>query len=121
MNVESLNDAEIVEAWLANAAPWTKVVRDGAIESRRLVADRAIVEAIVSRTPHSVLDVGCGEGWLARALSARGIRVTGIDVVPALIEQARAAGGGEFRVTAYEDLAEEKPDVPVDLVVCNFR
>jgi 2-polyprenyl-3-methyl-5-hydroxy-6-metoxy-1,4-benzoquinol methylase len=120
MSVEPLNDAEIIEAWLANAAPWTKAVRDGAIESRRLVTDRAVVDAIVSRTPCSVLDVGCGEGWLARALSARGIRVTGIDVVPALIEQAQAAGGGEFRVAAYEALAEKKPDALVDLVVCNF-
>ena len=36
-----------------------------------------------------MLDIGCGEGWLARALEAEGIRVTGIDAVPGLIERAR--------------------------------
>jgi 2-polyprenyl-3-methyl-5-hydroxy-6-metoxy-1,4-benzoquinol methylase len=120
MNRELLNDAEIIEAWHANAAPWTKAVRDGDIESRRLVTDRAVVDAIVSRTPRLVLDVGCGEGWLARALSSEGIEVIGIDVVPALIEQAQKAGGGRFQVATYNELAEGKLDVLVDLVVCNF-
>lgn len=120
MNRELLSDAEIIEAWHANAAPWTKAVRDGDIESRRLVTDRAVVDAIVSNTPRSVLDVGCGEGWLTRALSARGISVIGVDVVPALIEQAQKAGGGEFRVAAYEELSARKLHVLVDLVVCNF-
>ena len=120
MNRHLLSDAEIIAAWHANAAPWTKAVRDGDIESRCLVTDRAIVDAIVSRAPRSVLDVGCGEGWLARALSARGIQVIGIDVVRALIEQAQKAGGGAFQVAAYEELAEGKLDILVDLVVCNF-
>ena len=30
-----------------------------------------------------VLDAGCGEGYLARILAARGARVTGIDLSPA--------------------------------------
>lgn len=37
-----------------------------------------------------VLDAGCGEGYLARALAARGAQVTGIDVSPRLIEMARS-------------------------------
>lgn len=120
MNRQLLSDAEIIAAWHANATPWVKAVRDGDIESRRLVTDGAVVDAIVSHAPRSVLDVGCGEGWLARALSSRGIRVIGVDVVPALIEQAHNAGGGEFHVAAYEELTEGKLDVLVDLVVCNF-
>jgi SAM-dependent methyltransferase len=38
---------------------------------------------------HRVLDGGCGEGYLTRALVARGARATGIDVSPRLIERAR--------------------------------
>ena len=30
----------------------------------------------------SVLDAGCGEGYLARVLAARGAQVTGIDLLP---------------------------------------
>lgn len=35
------------------------------------------------------LDAGCGEGYLARVLAARGARVTGMDISPRLIERAR--------------------------------
>jgi 2-polyprenyl-3-methyl-5-hydroxy-6-metoxy-1,4-benzoquinol methylase len=37
----------------------------------------------------TVLDAGCGEGFLARILEARGARVTGLDQSPRLIEAAR--------------------------------
>jgi 2-polyprenyl-3-methyl-5-hydroxy-6-metoxy-1,4-benzoquinol methylase len=42
-----------------------------------------------------VLDAGCGEGFLARILAARGARVTGIDISPRLIEMARSKPGTE--------------------------
>jgi SAM-dependent methyltransferase len=37
----------------------------------------------------AVLDAGCGEGYLARVLAARGATVTGIDLSPRLIAAAR--------------------------------
>lgn len=40
-------------------------------------------------TGHTVLDAGCGEGYLTRALAARGAQVTGIDLSPRLIALAR--------------------------------
>jgi ubiquinone/menaquinone biosynthesis C-methylase UbiE len=42
----------------------------------------------------SVIDIGCGEGQIARALSAVGCRVTAVDPTPLHIETARARGGG---------------------------
>lgn len=39
----------------------------------------------------SILDIGCGRGALARALTARGVRVHGIDPGPEAIAAARAA------------------------------
>jgi len=120
MGIDPLSDAKILDAWQRNAAPWTSAVREQQIESRRLVTDQAIIEATLSRSPRSVLDLGCGEGWLARALAARSIEAIGIDAVPALIEQARLAGGGDFRVMTYEDVAAGKLNASVDAVVCNF-
>lgn len=113
-------DAAILSAWLRNAAPWEAAVRERRIESRRLVTDQAIVVAVKDVAPRRVLDLGCGEGWLARALSADGIAVTGVDAVPELIEAARRQGGGPFHVVAYEQLAAGVPGAPFDAVVCNF-
>ena len=118
--MDPLSDEKIIDSWHTNAKPWTSAVRDKRIESRKLVTDRAIVDAVMSRRPKSVLDIGCGEGWLSRALAAQGVHVTGVDVVPALIEQAQAAGGGEFRVASYEGIARGELELTVDVAVANF-
>jgi len=74
---DPLSDAKIIESWRKNAAPWTNAVREGQIESRRLVTNQAIIDAVISRAPRTALDIGCGEGWLVRALAERGIQTTG--------------------------------------------
>jgi SAM-dependent methyltransferase len=114
------SDEAIVGAWHENAAPWIEAVRSGSIESRRLVTDAAIVSAIRRLRPATVLDVGCGEGWLARALAPLGMRVHGIDAVPGLVSAARQAGGGTFECLSYEAFAAGAPVAPVALAVCNF-
>lgn len=114
------NEATIVESWKKNAPAWTQSVRGGQIESRVQITDKAIIDAIMARSPRTVLDIGCGEGWLARALAARGVRVTGVDVVPGLVEAAQRAGGGDFRVLSYEEIATVKLNNHFDAVVCNF-
>jgi 2-polyprenyl-3-methyl-5-hydroxy-6-metoxy-1,4-benzoquinol methylase len=116
-------EARIRASWIANAEGWTVAVRDRAIASRRDGTDAAIVALLAALPPGRVLDVGCGEGWLARAASAAGHRVLGLDASPPLIERARELGGGEFRVLAYEALAADASAVapePFDCVVCNF-
>jgi 2-polyprenyl-3-methyl-5-hydroxy-6-metoxy-1,4-benzoquinol methylase len=113
-----LSDAKIVDSWSKNTAPWTAAVRGGEIESRTLVTNQAIIDAVRSRAPASALDIGCGEGWLARALT--GINMTGVDVVPGLVDQAQRSGGGDFRVLSYEQIAEGQLGMRFDAAVCNF-
>jgi SAM-dependent methyltransferase len=62
-------------------------------------------------TGTAVLDAGCGEGYLARVLAARGARVTGIDISPALIGQARAKEPGGVIDYRAADLSQALPDL----------
>ncbi len=120
MSTHLFSDEKIVESWKKNARSWTVAVREGQIESRKQVTDQAIIDAILSRSPRSVLDMGCGEGWLVRELSTENINAVGVDVVPGLIEAAQRAGGGDFRAISYEEMASGRLELPVDVVVCNF-
>src|ERR1700674_1682806 len=73
MTPDPLSDARIVDSWRKNASPWTTAVRENQIASRALVTNKAIIDAVLSRSPRTVLDIGCGEGWLVRSLSEHGI------------------------------------------------
>lgn len=111
----------LIRSWTGNAAAWTAAVRDGRIESRRLATDAAILDALRALRPARVLDVGCGEGWLCRALAAHGIEAVGMDVSAPLVDAARAAGSGRFEVLPYAGLADAARRLGTfDALACNF-
>ncbi|OQK15557.1 methyltransferase type 12 [Methyloprofundus sedimenti] len=116
----SYTDKNIVNSWLQNAKPWITAIRDNEIESRSLITNKAIIDTILQTSPKSVLDIGCGEGWLARELRKSGINILGIDIVPDLIEAAKKEGGGRFELVSYEDLAQGVIKEKFDTIVCNF-
>jgi len=141
--------AVLRESWEKNADAWTSAVREQKIPSRRIATDAAIVDACLDlinrRDAVRVLDVGCGEGWLSRALAAHGADVLGIDGSEGLIEIAsrhperservpapagaavgghpeRSEGSAVHEVCTYEELRDSVARVPgpFDLSVCNF-
>ncbi|POA35916.1 bifunctional 2-polyprenyl-6-hydroxyphenol methylase/3-demethylubiquinol 3-O-methyltransferase UbiG [Pseudomonas sp. GW456-12-1-14-TSB6] len=115
-------ESTLLQSWHHNARAWTEAVRSGAIESRRQVTDQAMLLAVMGRQPERVLDLGCGEGWLLRALAERGVDALGVDGDPTLIEAAREAGSSPAQVASYEDLVEAKVDIgrDYDLICANF-
>lgn len=113
---------ELAASWDANAEAWTGAVRDGSIRSRRVTTDAAIVSAVLELSPRRALDVGCGEGWLTRALTAQGIETIGIDGSAGLVDAAKQKGEGKFFVLSYDDLIADPARLsgPFEVVVCNF-
>lgn len=110
-------------SWQANADAWTAAVRERRIESRHLVTDAAIVQAILALAPTRVLDLGCGEGWLCRGLAGHGIEAVGVDASAPLIAVARKAGcpRAQYRVCGYAELESQAAQLGrFDLLVCNF-
>jgi len=112
-------EARILDCWHQNAAPWTDAIRDQEIASRVLATNAAIESAVLATRPASVIDVGCGEGWLVRRLNALGVPARGLDAIPALVEEA-IRQGGEFAVASYEAIARGAIDWRADTVSCNF-
>lgn len=115
------HEQRLYSTWQTNADAWASAVRAGRISSRR-TTDAAILQLLLGLTPRRVLDVGCGEGWLARALSEHGVAAVGVDGSAALVQHALALGGATFRVLSYEAIVAEPAALhgPYDLAVCNF-
>ena len=127
MNTQDAEEQEIIRSWHANAAPWARAIRAASIASRKYITNQAIIDAVLSVSCTRILDIGCGEGWLARALSDRGMSATGIDAVPELIAHAAArpsaggSGNAAFYVQDYASIADRRwGGGPYDAAVCNF-
>ncbi len=113
-------DRQIIDSWHKNANAWSVAIQTQQIASRQLVTNRSILDAVASCNAHTVIDIGCGEGWLTRELTARGMDVLGVDVVPAFIERSQTIGTGRFAVANYSEIAMGKLGERFDLAVANF-
>lgn len=109
----------LLASWSSNASAWTRLVREGLLRSRVEVTNAAILEAVGPTQSGTLLDLGCGEGWLAHLLVERGWTVLGVDAVSELIETARS-GPGEFLCAEYEKLGTVLEGRKLDCVVANF-
>ena len=109
----------LAASWDANAEAWAAAVERGT-ESRRAGTDAAVLQAALDARAQAgggaILDVGCGEGWLLRALAARGVRADGID---GSAELARRAGAR--RLSYAEAVADpERLGGPYAVAVFSF-
>jgi trans-aconitate methyltransferase len=120
MTIDLPAERQIIDSWHQNARAWSVAISEQQIASRKLVTDRSIVDAVVSRNARKVLDLGCGEGWLTRELTARGMDVLGVDVVPEFINKSQTLGTCRFELASYAEIATGKLREKFDLVVANF-
>jgi len=68
---------------------WLDVQRR--FRAERTPAEADFIERVLQLRPQAqVLDVPCGEGRLSLELASRGYRLTGVDITPAVLEDARS-------------------------------
>ncbi len=102
--------------WQASADAWIADMGEHGDFGRRYVLDPIMLPRALSRSPKTVLDVGCGEGRFCRMLGRHGSKVTGIDPTSKLIAAARARDSqGVYIEASAEELPFDKESF--DLVV----
>lgn len=118
-------EQEILNTWHLNAKAWIKTIAGNTIESRRLVTNHAIVQEVSALKPLTLIDLGCGEGWLIHALQSvlPECHFTGLDAIPALTEAAAIKNtGASFYTQSYQSIIEGNffPATKADVIVINF-
>lgn len=70
-----------------------------------------LVDSVSARSDDTVLDVGCGTGNVAVTAARRGAQVTGLDIAPAMLDEARenAAIAGVEDIVWREGTATDLP------------
>jgi 2-polyprenyl-3-methyl-5-hydroxy-6-metoxy-1,4-benzoquinol methylase len=108
--------------WDINASFWVQIIREHRDKYRNDLTDPAMLNAIGQPEGLTVLDAGCGEGYLSRILAENGAIVTGIDSSARLIEAAGAQTKTDARPVSFDvGSVDELPyaDSTFDLVICN--
>ena len=102
-------------AWNEGSKEWVERIREG-MGGRVHAHDASLYELLPPATGLTI-DVGCGEGRLARELRSRGYDVTGYDASESLVAEARAADpAGRYEVARIDALPPA--DEAVQLALC---
>lgn len=103
------------DAWEAEAASWVVWARQEGHDSYSRFHRDAFL-GLVPAPGRLTVDLGCGEGRLARDLTALGHRVVAVDAAPTMIRHAREAHpDGEYHVASADELP--LGEAAADLVV----
>jgi len=111
---------EIREFWNRVAEDW-KIQVGSCGDSNRILNSDPVLWAFAGDVEGlTVLDAGCGTGYLSKQLSDRSAHVTGVDLSECMIAIARADYPGiDFRVDSCATL-HTIPDAYFDLVIANY-
>lgn len=105
---EIVSDFDTIAAALAESRARTELT----------ASERALLRHVPPYARHAI-DVGCGDGVVARALAQRGLRVTGLDLSPRMIALASARTSADLGVQYLvgDIMSESFPPRSFDVVV----
>jgi ubiquinone/menaquinone biosynthesis C-methylase UbiE len=112
-DIPSLKEMER-DGWQQKAA-----VYDAFAGQMTRVAARPLLEAVAARPGMRILDVCCGPGYGAGEAVSRGLTAIGIDIAPAMVEEARR----RFPAALFKEgdaEALEFADASFDAAICAF-
>lgn len=114
------NSDETQLFWNRVAADWDKQVGDDGDSNRILNSDPVLWQFAGDVSGASILDAGCGTGYLSRQLHECGARVVGIDFSEEMIRIARSkAAHIDFRIDSCSTL-HTVADGSFDIVISNY-
>lgn len=118
------DDKEILQLWDNRAREWDIQVGDDGDSNRILNSDPVLWSFAGNVAGLSVLNAGCGTGYLARQLCLQGASVTGIDFSSQMIEIAKfRASQNNLDIDFHLDSCTELkslPDEQFDMIVSNY-
>lgn len=86
---KAVSEAQITRAWDTFAHEWADSYNEYGDLNRQYVIDPTILQLLGAIEGLSILDVGCGNGYLCRLLAKKGARIVGIDASKTFIQMAR--------------------------------
>ena len=112
--------SDIRSEWDAIAPTRHEVINKGKDISLLFVTAPCILNAIDQESPNSILDVGCGTGYLTSQLAKKAKTCIGIDISSASIRLAQAnynSTGAQFQNCSISDF---NPNFKFDVCVSNM-
>jgi SAM-dependent methyltransferase len=109
------------ELWDHAAATFDQEPDHGLLDPAVRQAWTALMGGLLPAGPAAILDIGCGTGSLSLVMAGLGYVVSGIDLSPAMIGQARAKAEAAGYAIAFQVMDAAVPNLTAgqfDVVVC---
>lgn len=116
---DSSEEKTLREAWDENAADWVRWARSPELDHAFWHLNLPTLINLLPVPRGLTLDVGCGEGRVARALKERGYRMVGVESSRALVAAAQEADPS-FDVHLTDAAQMPFPDDHFDLAVASL-
>ena len=90
MDRKELDSKEVAEIWNENAVKFTQQYTDLGDSDREIILNPVIFESLGNIAGKSILDAGCGEGYLSRLLANKCKQVIAVDYSEEMLSIAKS-------------------------------